>query len=105
MIFLNDDCLEMQYKFKDEYVPDDFNTNIYIAAFTTSSARIRLYKMMDKLGDKVLYSDTDSSVYIDDGTNKAETGCMLGDCTDKLGEDKYIKSWISPASKDYALHI
>ncbi|GBN04849.1 hypothetical protein AVEN_1930-1 [Araneus ventricosus] len=102
MIFLNDDCLEMKHKFKDEYVPDNFNTNIYIAAFTTSSARIRLYKMMDKLGDKVLYSDTDSIVYIDDGTNKAETGCMLGDWTDELGEDKYIKTWISPASKDYA---
>ncbi|GBN09109.1 hypothetical protein AVEN_221134-1 [Araneus ventricosus] len=102
MMFMNDDCVEMNYTMEDAYVKDNFNTNIYIAAFTTSSARIRLYKMMDKLGDKVLYSDTDSIVYIDDGTNKIETGCMLGDWTDELGEDKYIRTWISPVSKDYA---
>ncbi|GFQ65871.1 DNA_pol_B_2 domain-containing protein [Trichonephila clavata] len=68
MIFLNDDCVEMHYKIKDEYTKDNFNANVYIAAFTTSSARIRLYEIMDKLGDKVLYSDTDSIMYIDDGT-------------------------------------
>ncbi|GFT84279.1 DNA_pol_B_2 domain-containing protein [Trichonephila clavipes] len=49
MIFLNDDCVEMQYKMKDEYAKDNFNTNVYVAAFTTSSARIRLYEIMDKL--------------------------------------------------------
>ncbi|GFU28957.1 DNA_pol_B_2 domain-containing protein [Trichonephila clavipes] len=50
MIFLKDDCVEMQYKMKDEYAKDNFNTNVYVAAFTTSSARIRLYEIMDKLG-------------------------------------------------------
>ncbi|GBM93101.1 hypothetical protein AVEN_267172-1 [Araneus ventricosus] len=36
MMFMNDDCVEMNYKMKDAYVKDNFNTNIYIAAFTTS---------------------------------------------------------------------
>ncbi|GFU15688.1 DNA_pol_B_2 domain-containing protein [Trichonephila clavipes] len=75
------------------------------AAFTTSSARIRLYDIMDKLGDKVLYSDTDSIMYIDDGTNTKETGCMLGEWTDELEKDQYIQHWISPASKDYAYRL
>ncbi|GFT56857.1 DNA_pol_B_2 domain-containing protein [Trichonephila clavipes] len=105
MIFLNDDCVEMQYKMKDEYAKDNFNTNVYVAAFTTSSARIRLYEIMDKLGDKVLYSDTDSIMYIDDGTNTIETGCMLGEWTDELEKDQYIQHWISPASKDYAYRL
>ncbi|XP_071037195.1 uncharacterized protein [Parasteatoda tepidariorum] len=99
MVFLNDDCVEMTYKMKDKYEKNNFNTNVYIAAFTTSSARIRLYEMLDRLDNKVLYYDTDSIVYIDDGTNKIETGCMLGEWTDELENDKYIKSWI--ASKDY----
>ena len=37
-----------------------------------------------------MYYDTDSVVYIDDDTNKVETGCMLGEWTDKLEVDKYI---------------
>ncbi|UYV84553.1 hypothetical protein LAZ67_X002599 [Cordylochernes scorpioides] len=57
--------------------------------------------MLDKLGDKVIYYDTDSVVYIDDGTNKIKTGCSLGEWTDELGDDKYMISWISGASKDY----
>ena len=101
MNFLNDDCVEMTYKMKDKFEKNNFNTNVYIAAFTTSSARIRLYEMLDKLGDKVLYYDTDSIVYIDNGTNKIETGCMLGEWTDELGNDKYITSWLAGASKDY----
>ncbi|GFR33430.1 DNA_pol_B_2 domain-containing protein [Trichonephila clavata] len=91
--------------YKDECAKDNFDTNVYIATFTTSSARIRLYEIMDKLGDKDLYSDTDSIMYIDDGTNTIETGCMLGEWTDELEKDQYIQNWISPASKDYACRL
>ncbi len=34
--------------------------------------------MLDYLEDKVTYYDTDSIVYIDDGTKKVKTGCLLG---------------------------
>lgn len=34
------------------------NTNVVIAAFTTAYARLELYKYMEKLGDRVLYTDT-----------------------------------------------
>ena len=79
------------------YVENDHNTNIYIAAFTTSSARLRLYKMLYK----VIYYDTDSIVYIDDGTKKVKTGCLLGDWTDELN-GQYIKQWVSTGPKSYA---
>ncbi|XP_071033136.1 uncharacterized protein [Parasteatoda tepidariorum] len=101
MNFLNDDGVEMTYKMKDKFEKNNFNTNVYIAAFTTSSAGVRLYEMLDKLGDKVLYYDTDSVVYINDGTIKIETGCMLGEWTNELENDKYIASWLAGASKDY----
>ncbi|XP_060854979.1 uncharacterized protein LOC132932620 [Metopolophium dirhodum] len=57
------------------------------ALFTTSSARLRLYEMLDKLGRAVAYFDTDSIFYIDNGVNKIKTGTMLGEWTDELGEN------------------
>jgi hypothetical protein len=56
--------LQIDYKLKDCYVENDFNTNIFIAAFTTANARLRLYEMLDKLGKSVAYYDTDSTYCI-----------------------------------------
>jgi hypothetical protein len=66
---INENILQIDYKLKDCYVENDFNTNIFIAAFTTANARLRLYEMLDKLGKSVAYYDTDSIIYIDDGKN------------------------------------
>lgn len=62
--------------------------NVFVAAFTT--ARMRLYDMLDRLGESVAYYDTDSVVYIDNGTNTVKTGCMLGEWSDELGKDNYM---------------
>ena len=78
-IFINENIVQVTYKYKEQYVQDPFSTNIYIAAFTTSNARLRLYDMLDKLGQSVAYYDTASIVYIDDGQNTVKTGCMLGE--------------------------
>jgi hypothetical protein len=60
---INENMLQIDYKLKDCYIENDFNTNIFIAAFTTANARLRLYEMLDKLGKSVAYYDTDSIVY------------------------------------------
>jgi len=99
--FINEDMVQMSYCFKDYYVENDYNTNIFIAAFTTSSARLRLYKMLEYLEDQVAYYDTDSIVYIDDGTKEVKTGCLLGDWTDEL-EGNHITDWVSTGPKSYA---
>ena len=49
-------------KMKD-FVPQDKCTNIFIAAFTTAWARKRHSKEMVKLGEAVLYHDTDYIIY------------------------------------------
>ena len=64
-IFINENMVQVTYKYKEQYVIDSFSTNVYIAAFTTSNARLRLYDMLDKLGKSVAYYDTDSIVYLD----------------------------------------
>ena len=65
--FINDDMVQMTYSFKDQFVNNSKNTNIYIAYFTTRHARLTLYNKLDYLQEKVLYFNTDSIIYIDDG--------------------------------------
>ena len=66
--FINDDMVQMTYNFKDQFVDNSNNTNIYIACFTTSHARLMPYNKLDYLNEKVLYFDTDSIIYADDNT-------------------------------------
>jgi hypothetical protein len=100
-IFINDNMVQVTYKYKNQYVQDTFSTNVYVAAFATSNARLRLYDMLDKLGQSVAYYYTDSIGYIDNGENSVKTGCMLGQWTDELGKDNYIKEWFSTGPKSY----
>ena len=67
--FINDDRVQMTYNFKDQFVDNSKDTNIYIACFTTSHARLLLYDKLDYLQKKVLYFDNDSIIYADDGTS------------------------------------
>jgi hypothetical protein len=41
------------------FVPDDMKTNIFVAVFTTSWARLKLHGVLDSLRERVLYFDTD----------------------------------------------
>ena len=93
--------VQMTYNFKDQFVDNSKNTNVYIACFTTSHARLMLYNKLDYLKEKVLYFDTDSIIYADDGTKSIETGDMLGDMTDELS-GKRISSFVSTGPKSYS---
>ena len=75
--FINDDMAQMTYNFKDQFVDNSKNTNIYIGFFTTSHARLMLSDKLDYLQKKVLYFDTDSIIYTDDGMKQIETGKLL----------------------------
>ena len=99
--FINDDMVQMTYNFKDQFVDNSNNTNIFIACFTTSHARLMLYDKLDYLNKKVLYFDTDSIIYVDDGTKTVKTGDMLGELTDELA-NKGISSFISTGPKSYS---
>ena len=99
--FINDDMVQMTYNFKDQFVDNSKNTNVYIACFTTSHARLMLYDKLDYLNEKVLYFDTDSIIYADDGTKNIETGDMLGDMTDEIS-GKGISSFASIGPKSYS---
>ena len=60
-----------------------------------------LYNKLECLKEKVLYFDTDSIIYADDGTKSIETGDMLDDMTDELS-GKRISSFVSTGPKSYS---
>ena len=97
--FINDDMVQMTYNFKDQFVDNSKNTNVYIACFTKSHARLMLYDKL--LNEKVLYFDTDSIIYADDGTKNIETGDMLGDMTNEIS-GKGISSFALTGPKSYS---
>ena len=96
--------VQMTYNLKDQFVDNSKNTDIYIECFTTSHARLMLYNKLDYVKEKVLYFDTDSIIYVDDGTKHIETGDMLGDMlgdmTDELS-GKEITNFVSTSLKSY----
>jgi hypothetical protein len=47
----------------DEYTTHQ-KSNVYIAAYVTAYARLKLYEALEILQDKALYFDTDSCVYV-----------------------------------------
>ena len=55
--------VQMTYNFKDQFVDNSKNTNMYIAWFTTSHARLMLYNKVDYLNEKVLYFDMEKVLY------------------------------------------
>ncbi|GBL60237.1 hypothetical protein AVEN_60157-1, partial [Araneus ventricosus] len=55
---------------------------------------------MDKLGDAVLYHDTDSIIYASNGKNDPPLGYFLGEFTDELGGET-ITTFISGGPKNY----
>ncbi|GIX98241.1 DNA-directed DNA polymerase [Caerostris extrusa] len=85
-----------------DFVKQDTSTNIFIAAFTTAWARLKLYQEMDKLGENVLYHDTDSIIYASDGMNDPPLGNFLGEFTDELEGDE-ITTFVSGGPKIMAI--
>jgi len=98
----SDDIMAVQYKFEAEFADINASTNVVIAAFTTSLARLHLYKFMEKLGKNLLYCDTDSVVFVHKpGDFLPPTGNYLGDLTSELEPDEWINSFASLGPKCY----
>jgi hypothetical protein len=100
----------LSYIIKEEYVENDYNTNMAIACFTTSRARMRLYEEALKTLDRqVLYFDTDSVVYTYNPNNinhiKLKNGDYLGEWTDELDGNKMVGSFVSGGPKNYSYEL
>jgi len=60
---MNEECPKLTFYKIEEDAPGVQTTNIFIAAFITFCARLRLYQHLDHVGRNALYLDTDSIVW------------------------------------------
>ena len=109
--FLNERLVEMRYNKADNCDDESYMTNIYIAIYTTSNARIRLYDALHRIGDKILYFDTDSVMFI---AKEGERCPLEGLKGDNLGQfkdelkgkgNKMIGSFVATAPKSYGYEL
>ena len=99
---INDQMVEVHYQHQKEDIPVSPNLNIFIACFTTCHARLKLYEALEQLGERVLYYDTDSVLFVQDkGQNNPDLGNYLGDFTSELGKDDHIVEFVSGGPKNY----
>jgi len=86
----------------EEEYQRSFKVNVFIAVFTTSHARLKLYGALETLKERVLYYDTDSVIYKSKiGQEKLPLGNFLGQFTDELGGDSIVE-FVSGGAKNYA---
>ena len=88
----SEDVMEVVTTTAEDECERSFKTNVFVAAFTTSLARLKLYEALDFLGDRALYYYTDSVIYkTKPGQEKLPLGTYLGQFTDELGGDSIVK--------------
>ena len=90
------------------YIDKDFihqgnkDANIALGCFVTAYGRMKLYEEMKKIGENLLYFDTDSLLFISKPeAYLPELGDYLGDFTSELDSDEFIEEFVSAGPKNY----
>ena len=114
---MNDDVIQVEYKNTGDFECQSFNTNVTIAAFCTSWARLKLWSVMQKLGKRVSYHDTDSTIFsVKDGEYVPPLETYLGQLTDELTckemgcrkqecSGHWIEEFVSCGPKNYSFRV
>ena len=108
-MFAGDEVVWVSWKYMEEKenMPVLRHTNEVIGAYVTTGARLKLYTYLDSLKERAIHCDTDSVIYIQKcGAPPTVTyGDKLGEITNELGSDEYIKQFVSGSPKNYAYKI
>ena len=104
---INDNVCVATYHSNDMY-SEHYKSNVYIAAFVTAYARLKLYSALELLGRRVCYFDTDSVVYVsEDGSDilPVDNSGTLGAWSNELKKtpDDYFVEFVSAGPKTYAM--
>jgi hypothetical protein len=103
---MSDEMIFVSYHELDEGKTTLTSTNVALAGFVTSNARLRLYEMMEKLGSRVYYCDTDSLIYEHDpseGAFNVPEGDLLGSWENECPMSKIDWTGISEEEREFAL--
>ncbi|CAC5394024.1 unnamed protein product [Mytilus coruscus] len=101
---VSNDTIQLEWTQNSKFPPVDAKTNIFIAIFTTMWARLKLYEGSDMLEDRVLYTDTDSCIYVSQkGKPELSLGKYLGELTSEIPADEgNVVEFVSGGPKNYA---
>jgi hypothetical protein len=106
---INDAVVVVNYETIEEAAVPLSTVNVCLAAYTTAQARLKLYSYLEKLGDRVLYYDTDSVIYIGrEGEYDVPLGSVTGEMTDELegyGKGAFILQFASGGPKNYGYEV
>jgi hypothetical protein len=103
--YFQDNFLQVTYTEREEFHVGSNKTNVIIASFVTCQGRLKLYDELDRLGDRVLYFDTDSIFYIHRKNQyNPPIGTYLGEFTREIDprDGNYITIFDSTGAKSYA---
>jgi hypothetical protein len=98
MQFASENVVRIAWRYADaDSVPNLPHNNDVIGSFVTAGARIHLYGYLDRLGDRALYCDTDSVIYVHPKNQPSlvETGDRLGAMTSELPPNNQIVEFVS----------
>ena len=100
--FINENRVEMRWRYTKDFIQASDKTNVVVAAYTTAQARLKLYNYLEQLNERALYCDTDSIVFTTKpGESELFTGDYLGDLTNEE-PDYAIEGFVTGGPKNYA---
>jgi hypothetical protein len=94
--------IQVAYSEAEQVHVGNNKTNVILAGFVTSWARLELYKALDMLGERVLYFDTDSVYFVSrPGEPDLPLGDYLGMFTDELdkSDGNFIQEFCTTGPK------
>ncbi len=98
----SDEVLEVVFTAADDECVENGKTNLFVAAFTTCHARLKLYSYLHAMQQRVLYFDTDSVIYSQErGQSELPIGDFLGDLTNEVDPGDHIVDFTSGGPKNY----
>ncbi len=105
LFYVNQEHIGLRWRSKSDFVEPLPNTNVVLAAYTTAQARLKLYSLLEKLDDRVLYMDTDSVIYLHrDGEWNPPLGPFLGELKDET-KGIPITKFCSAGPKNYSYEL
>ena len=104
--FVSNEMVEVRWKYRDDFIEPSVKTNVVLAAYTTTQARLKLYSYLEQLGDRAQYADTDSIIFASspNDTYMPALGDYLGDLTNEVKGGQIIE-FVTGGPKNYAYKL
>ena len=111
VLLFGDDFLQVFFRyrenFRDEQKRSAASSSVYVAIYTTASARLKLLYAMEKCGRNLLYFDTDSLLFkqLAGQPMPVKTGAFFGELKDEILPTHTILDYVSAGAKNYAYSL